>query len=123
MRTFKKFAAVATSIILICAVTTLQSCGDDEPDYINATSMVSLGSAAGSSSMVSVNANCAWTVSGTPSWFTVSPESGYGNGSIVVTAVEDNNTGNDRSGTYYNFKRRHDNDSDHNTEVGLRLYF
>ncbi len=44
--------------------------------------------AAGGSSSLSVLSNTSWTISSVPSWITVSPGSGAGNGQVKVTAAE-----------------------------------
>ena len=47
---------------------------------------------------IAVTANCAWTVSNSLDWVTVTPESGNGDGAISVKVSE--NTGDDRTGSF-----------------------
>lgn len=56
--------------------------------------------AAGGSQNLSVLSNTNWTVSSAPSWITVSPSQGEGDGTVKVTASENPNTAN-RSGVIH----------------------
>lgn len=56
--------------------------------------------ASGGSQELSILSNTSWTVSSTPSWITVSPSNGEGNGKIQVTAEDNPNTAS-RSGVIH----------------------
>lgn len=81
------------SLITFVMVTILSvvstSCGgdsDSEPDRVS-VSMPSVNfSESGGSQSIQVTSNTNWTVSGAPSWLTVSPSQGSGNGGFSVTA-------------------------------------
>ena len=66
------------------------SCGDDDngsdPDKVSVNMpSISIGQSGGVQ-VVSITSNTNWTVSGMPSWLTVSPMQGSGNGTIMLTA-------------------------------------
>ena len=56
--------------------------------------------ASGGSQELAVLSNTSWTVSSTPSWLTVSPSNGDGDGTVKVTAQDNPNTAN-RSGVIH----------------------
>ena len=56
--------------------------------------------ASGGSQELAVLSNTSWTVSSTPSWITVSPSNGDGDGTVKVTAQDNPNTAN-RSGVIH----------------------
>lgn len=79
---------IPSLVAVIAAVFT--GCSDDkDPTYLDglrvSQSYVSLDTKGGSAS-IDVTANGSWTVSGAPTWLTVSPASGSGNGSITFSA-------------------------------------
>lgn len=73
----------------------LVSCGggDDEPDTVTVSMpSVNLGESGGSQS-IQVLSNTKWTVSGNPSWLTVAPTQGSGNGAFSITASANTENG------------------------------
>lgn len=80
----------------------LSSCGGDDPDPDMVS--VSLPSVnfqeSGGTQSVPITSNTNWTVGGNPSWLTVTPMSGSGNGSIMLTA-QANTENNSRSCVLY----------------------
>ena len=79
----------------------LSSCKKDDPDPDMVS--VSLPSVnfqeSGGTQSVPITSNTNWTVSGNPSWLTVAPISGSGNGSVMLTAQA--NTESSRSCVLY----------------------
>lgn len=68
----------------------LTACGSDDSSSDSNNVSVSQNSVsfteAGGSQVVSITSNTNWTISGAPSWLTVSPQSGSGSGSISLMA-------------------------------------
>ncbi|MBQ6965717.1 MAG: BACON domain-containing protein [Bacteroidaceae bacterium] len=75
------------AMLMLGAVLSLSSCGDDsDPDEVS-VSMPSVNfSENGGSQVVQITSNTGWTVSGAQSWLTVAPVSGSKNGSISLMA-------------------------------------
>ena len=90
------------------AIANVSACGDvitfdlleTTKQLILSESELTLKGAAQSGASITVSSDVAWTVSGTPTWLTVTPTNGTaGKTTISITANEDNNTGSSRSVT------------------------
>ena len=77
------------SLVAVVAAMFTGCSDDNDPTYLSeirvSQSYVAL-STSGGSTTIDIEANGAWTVSGAPSWLTVSPASGTGNGQITFSA-------------------------------------
>lgn len=63
------------------------SCGDDDdPDEVTVSMPSASFSESGGQSVISITSNTNWTVTGAPSWLTVTPMQGKGNGTIMLNA-------------------------------------
>ena len=60
--------------------------GDDPADEVTASPNSIIFETSGGSRQVQITSNTSWTISGAPSWLTVSPMSGKGNATISISA-------------------------------------
>ena len=60
--------------------------GDDPADEVTASPNSIIFEKSGGSRQVQITSNTSWTISGAPSWLTVSPMSGKGNATISISA-------------------------------------
>ena len=88
MKRSKNFWHLLNIVLLAMLCVGCDSCREDDPDPDMVS--VSLPSVnfqeSGGTQSVPITSNTNWTVSGNPSWLTVAPISGSGNGSIMLTA-------------------------------------
>ena len=76
-------AALVVGMLSVC----LSSCGDDpEPPFIKVAQPSVNFEASGGSTSVAVQSNTSWNITGMPSWLTVAPSTGNGNGTFSITA-------------------------------------
>lgn len=66
----------------------LTSCNDDddEPDSVSVSMPAVNFGESGGSQVIQITSNAKWTISGAPTWLTVAPMQGSGNGSISINA-------------------------------------
>lgn len=80
------------------------SCGDDvtEPDSVSVNMPSVTLSESGGTQSIQVMSSTKWTISGNPSWLTVTPNQGSGNGTFSLTATANTDKGSRNCTLYLN---------------------
>jgi len=82
---------------ITCNITVTQS--EAETELTVSESTVNLGSDSGSSGSFDVTSNISWSVSDDASWLNCSPQNGFDNGTVTVTAGSENSSTDPRTAT------------------------
>lgn len=85
---------------ILCCMTLLLSCGNDEKDSLSVSSKNLSFESGGGEQVVEVSSNTPWSITTGSGWYTITPDGGNGNGSITVK-VDPNKKYESRSGNFH----------------------